>query len=94
MRRDICNRFALIMIFMVFIASSVNAQTFTEDMSAIADIIVDIDGSGDYTTVQEALNSIPDENDTWQIIFVKNGTYYEKIILGYLKTKVILVGEF
>ncbi len=93
MRRELRNRFTFILVFMLFIASTINAQTFTEDMSAIADIIVDIDGSGDYTTVQEAINSIPDENDTWQIIFVKNGTYYEKIILAYLKTKVILVGE-
>lgn len=95
MRREKRNRLASIIIIAltVIIASSLNAQTFTEDMTAIADVIVDMDGSGDYTTVKEAIASIPDDNDTWKIIFIKNGTYYEKIILGYKKTKVILVGE-
>ena len=68
-------------------------QTLTEDLSAIADIVVDKNGSGDYLTVKEAIAAIPDNNDTLKIIFIKKGVYYEKVVLGYLKTKVVMVGE-
>jgi pectinesterase len=93
MRRKKSNRMACVVLLMAFITSIMSAQTFTEEISAIADIIVDIKGSGDYTSVQEGINAIPDSNDIWKIIFVKKGIYYEKVILGYKKTNVILVGE-
>lgn len=93
MIRELYNRFALVMVLMVFATSFISAQSFNEEISAIADVVVDIGGSGDYTTIQEGINSIPDDNDTLKIIYVKKGIYYEKVILGYKKTKVILVGE-
>ena len=91
--KEQCYRFSLLMALMVSAISFISAQSFDEDISAIADVIVDIGGSGDYTTVQTGINSIPDDNDTAKIIYVKKGIYYEKVILGYKKTKVILVGE-
>ena len=39
------------------------------------------DGSGDYTTVQAALNAVPSNNKTPFIIYIKNGVYKEKILL-------------
>ncbi len=44
------------------------------------DITVAQDGSGDYTTIQEALDAAPDKVRT--TIFVKNGTYAEKLFIG------------
>ncbi|WP_339659091.1 pectate lyase [uncultured Polaribacter sp.] len=51
------------------------------------------DGSGDYTNIQEAINnskSFPYERIT---IFIKNGTYYEKIKIHEWNANITLVGE-
>ncbi|MBR9920476.1 MAG: T9SS type A sorting domain-containing protein [Bacteroidetes bacterium] len=84
---------ALPFILLIFSAYSVNAQTLSDELEAVADIIVDINGTGDYTTVAAGLNAVPDFNDEWMVVYVKKGTYYEKIILNHKKTKVVLVGE-
>ncbi len=55
--------------------------------------VVAQDGSGDYTTVQAAFDDVPDNyTGTWTI-FVKNGIYKEKLLLGQNKINVILEGE-
>lgn len=51
------------------------------------------DGSGDYTTVQAALNAIPFDNIQPDTIYVKNGIYKEKIHLDLSKNFVTLIGE-
>jgi pectin methylesterase-like acyl-CoA thioesterase len=42
--------------------------------------VVATDGTGDFTSVQSALNACPD--NTRSIIFIKNGTYDEQVTLG------------
>ncbi|KAK1277346.1 putative pectinesterase 29 [Acorus gramineus] len=37
--------------------------------------IVDLNGSGQYKTIQEAINAVPDNNDKWYRILVKRGLY-------------------
>ncbi len=44
-------------------------------------ITVDQDGSGDYKTINEAINSLPMFNYERVIIYIKNGTYNEKFRL-------------
>jgi pectinesterase len=44
-----------------------------------ADIVVSADGSGDFKTIQAAIASIPASNRERVVVFVKNGTYREKI---------------
>lgn len=44
-------------------------------------IVVDLKGSGQYTSVQAAINSIPNTNNQQRIIYIKNGTYTEKITI-------------
>lgn len=56
-------------------------------------IIVSQDGSGQYTTVQAALDAVPLNNKTPITIFVKNGTYKEKLHLDSSKSYVTLTGE-
>ena len=51
------------------------------------------DGSGDYTTVQAAFDDVPDNYTGEYTIFVKKGTYKEKLLLGSNKVNVILKGE-
>jgi pectinesterase len=56
-----------------------------------ADIIVAKDGSGDFETIQAAIDAVPAENNALKIILIKNGVYVEKLMI---KTNFIaLVGE-
>lgn len=54
-------------------------------------IIVAADGSGDYKTIQGAINSLPDSSATAITIFIKNGTYSEKLFIE--KSNIIFLGE-
>jgi len=56
-----------------------------------AHLIVAADGSGNYRTIQEALNSIPGNNTKNVIILIRNGTYHEKLFIE--RSFVTLVGE-
>src|SRR5262249_17210697 len=55
-------------------------------------LIVAADGSGDFSTVQGAIDSIPDGNTTPTTIFIRKGTY-EEIIFIHNKHAVTLLGE-
>ena len=54
--------------------------------------VVAKDGSGDYTTVQAAFNDVPDNYTGKWTIFVKPGTYKEKLLLGSTKINITLKG--
>ena len=58
-----------------------------------ADFVVAKDGSGDFTTVQAAINAVPDFRKQRTVIFIKDGTYKEKLILATSKTNVTFIGE-
>jgi pectinesterase len=62
-------------------------------LNAQKKIVVAKDGSGDYTTVQQAFNSIPPNNKKPITILVKNGTYKEKLHLDSGKSFITLLGE-
>ena len=51
------------------------------------------DGSGNYKTVQAALDAIPVNNKQRITIYIKKGTYQEKLHLDSTKDFVTLVGE-
>ena len=52
------------------------------------DFVVAKDGSGDFISVQEAINAVPDFRKNKTRIFIKEGTYKEKLILPASKTNV------
>lgn len=54
-------------------------------------LVVAADGSGDYKTIQGALNSLPDSSATTRTIYIKKGTYREKIYIE--KNNIRLEGE-
>ena len=56
-----------------------------------ASLIVARDGSGDFRTIQEAVNAIPGNNDVNRTILIRNGVYNEKVLLD--RSFVSLVGE-
>ena len=58
------------------------------------DIVVAKDGSGQFTTIQQAINSVRDFRPEGRTtIFIKNGVYKEKIVLPTQKTELTLIGE-
>jgi len=56
-------------------------------------IVVAQDGTGEFKTVQEAFNSIPNNNKKPISIFIKNGVYKEKLHLDSSKNFITLLGE-
>lgn len=56
-------------------------------------IVVAADGSGDFTSVQEAINSCRAFQTKEQVIYIKNGIYKEKIIIDSFHTHLTLIGE-
>lgn len=57
------------------------------------DFVVAKDGSGNFRTVQEAIQAVPDFRKNPTTIFIKNGIYKEKLTLPTSKTGVKFVGE-
>jgi pectinesterase len=57
------------------------------------DFVVAQDGSGDFKTVQEAINAVPDFRKKPTTILIRKGTYKEKLVLAASKTNVKLTGE-
>jgi pectin methylesterase-like acyl-CoA thioesterase len=63
--------------------------------SQVFKYVVAIDGSGDYTSIQSALNACPD--GLTSMIFIKDGTYNEQVTLGSKTAastkRISLIGE-
>ncbi|ANF49938.1 pectin esterase [Chryseobacterium glaciei] len=78
-------------IFLIFFIS-ITQFLFAENESYIK-ITVAKDGSGDFTSIQKAINSIRDLGPAEALIFIKSGTYNEKIVIPSSKHKITLEGE-
>lgn len=58
------------------------------------DKVVAQDGSGDYTTLQAAINAAPDNQEQRFVIYIRNGKYdTEKLIIPATKKNLTLRGE-
>lgn len=58
------------------------------------DFVVAKDGSGDFLSVQEAINAVPDfRKNVRTTILVKRGVYKEKIVIPASKINLSLIGE-
>lgn len=65
----------------------------TISLAQQADFIVAKDGTGNFRTVQEAINAVPDFRKKVTIIFIKKGVYKEKLVLPPSKVMVTFIGE-
>lgn len=57
------------------------------------DLIVAKDGSGNFTTINEALQAAPNNSDTRFVIYIKSGAYYEYIEVERRKRMIMFVGD-
>jgi pectinesterase len=56
-------------------------------------IVVAQDGSGNFKSIQEAVNAVRDLGEQRVKILIKKGTYHEKLIIPSWKTNISLIGE-
>lgn len=76
----------LLLTFLAFFSMQLKAQTY--------DIVVAQDGSGDYTSIQAAIDAVPDNSASETVIYIKSGTYNtEKLIVRSAKTNIKMIGE-
>ena len=77
------------MIFLCFLSLS---GLFAQD-SLTYHFVVDSAGSGDFITVQEAINAVPALRKNRTNILIRPGTYKEKLVLPATATNVSFIGE-
>jgi pectinesterase len=77
----------------VLLLNGATADASSLTTKSTYDFVVAADGSGNFKTVQEAINAVPDFRKTTTTIFIKNGTYKEKLNLSTSKQMVKMIGE-
>ncbi len=82
-----------LLIFVYVVIGTCFAQQSSAQQAALYNFVVATDGSGDFGTVQAAINAVPDFRKAVTKIFIKKGTYQEKLTLPASKTNVKLIGE-
>lgn len=76
----------MLFVLLLFMSLPLVAQNY--------DLVVAQDGSGDYVSIQDAINAIRDyKPEGRQRILVRKGVYEEKVIVPSYKTNITLVGE-
>jgi pectinesterase len=79
-------KFIFLSTFLLLTASRLSAQDKLK-------ITVAQDGSGDFTTIQAAIESCKSFPDARITVFVKNGTYHEKVKVPSCNTSLSIIGE-
>lgn len=74
-----------------FVAIMVLQSVYTAGQ--VRHITVSTDGSGEFTSVQEAVNSIRAYMSDTTYMFIKAGTYREKIVIPSWVTNLFMKGE-
>ena len=87
-KRQQMNRIILLIVASLCLVLSTQAEKRNYDF------VVAADGSGDYTTIQAAVNAVPDYRKAGPTrILVRKGIYKEKVVIAQSKEKVQLIGE-
>ncbi|KAL6657372.1 hypothetical protein ACP70R_005152 [Stipagrostis hirtigluma subsp. patula] len=60
---------------------------------AAVDAVVAKDGSGNFTTVGDAVAAAPNNSETRYVIYIKAGGYFENVEVGPEKTNLMFVGD-
>ncbi|EPR09370.1 pectinesterase family protein [Ruminiclostridium papyrosolvens] len=87
-------RFFQLVLFLIFVLQTMVGSFLLSKVGAVSyDMVVAKDGGGNYTTVQAAINSVPSNSQTRTTIYIKNGTYKEKINIPSTKINISLIGQ-
>ncbi|CAA7399888.1 unnamed protein product [Spirodela intermedia] len=58
-----------------------------------ADIVVAKDGSGNFTTINEALAAVPKKKNTTTVMYIKEGSYEENVQVNRSLTNLMMIGD-
>ncbi|CAL9125302.1 unnamed protein product [Musa textilis] len=83
----------LFFFLMTVLSTSLHVPVATAAASIAKTIVVNPSGTGDFRSVQEAINSVPDYNNQWIKIHLASGVYREKVVIGAYKSYILLEGE-
>ncbi|XP_048419891.1 pectinesterase 3-like [Pyrus x bretschneideri] len=61
--------------------------------ATVAQIVVAKDGTGDFKTIQEAVDSVLKKSENRIVIHVKQGVYYENVLMDKSKWNVMMFGD-
>ncbi|XP_059296295.1 probable pectinesterase 15 isoform X2 [Lycium ferocissimum] len=56
-------------------------------------LTVDLNGCGNFSSIQKAVDAVPDDSSTKRLILVDSGTYKEKVVINSSKTNLIIEGQ-
>ncbi|MDB5192401.1 MAG: pectin esterase [Segetibacter sp.] len=82
-----------LVITLLSIVAVFNVRAQTPPVVYPSSFTVAQDGSGNFKTIQEAINGVRDLSQQQVTIFIKNGIYKEKVVVPSWKTNITLVGE-
>ncbi|CAM8988317.1 unnamed protein product [Rhodiola kirilowii] len=71
----------------------IDAPLLTQKIGTNRSIIVDAAGDGEFTSIQAAIDSVPEGNSEWIIIHVRKGVYGEKIHIPENKPYIFMRGN-
>jgi len=83
--------FKYLLVFLLLFISSLSLKV--QAKKTVHDIVVAQDGSGTYKTVSEAIAAAPALSKKRIVIYIKAGTYKEKIVLPEDKINITFLGE-
>jgi pectinesterase len=85
-----------IVLFLFSVCMGLNAQNTDKkglDLKKTNVLTVALDGSGDFTKIQDAINASPSFPYEKVTVLVKNGLYHEKVRIPQWNTHLALIGE-
>ncbi|KAJ8467598.1 hypothetical protein OPV22_030152 [Ensete ventricosum] len=83
----------LVLFLSVFSSISLRAPVAIAAASIARTIVVDLKGGGDFESIQQAIDSVPDNNNKWTKIHVAAGVYREKVNVKSTKSYIVLEGD-
>jgi len=72
---------------------SANDRQLLKDNATVADLVVAKDGSGNFTTIMEAVNATADHSKSRIVIYIKAGAYFENVEVVKKKTNLMFIGD-
>lgn len=79
--------------FLVLLLACLLMTGYSQTTDNRYELIVAQDGSGDYSTIQAAVNAVRDHAERRVTIHIKAGVYQEKVVIPSFKRNVTLRGE-
>jgi pectinesterase len=84
---------SLYFLSVVFFVCQTTHAKVTESIKKQTKLVVDKNGKGDFTLIQDAINACENSKNESTLIFIKSGIYKEKLVVPVNKHHISFVGE-